>query len=130
MPLLRNESLTFRNSIGSLSMELYHNPKCSKSRASLALLRERGIEPVLRDYLNDALSVSELIDVAAKLGVDASYLVRHKDLGKYEKSLKGLSDSGIFKLLSKTPQLLVRPIAIKGSKAKIGIPPEDVLELL
>ncbi len=111
-------------------MELYHNPKCSKSRAALALLQEHEIKPVIRHYLDDSPSISELSALCLKLNLTASDIIRHKDLDKFESSITGLSDDDILALISKTPDLMVRPIAIKGTKAVIGIPPVSVLTII
>jgi arsenate reductase (glutaredoxin) len=111
-------------------MELYYNPTCSKSREALRLLKEKGIKPVLRLYLEEAPSLSELSDICTKLNIAPSDLIRHKDLGSFKKTLKGLSDDDILTLLTQSPELMVRPIGIKGSRAIIGIPPTLILELI
>lgn len=110
---------------------LYHNPRCSKSRAALALLEERGVEPEVVRYLETPLSVATLTAVAAKLDGPAWALVR---TGEAEFAQAGIGpESGVEDIAAaivKAPKLLQRPIAVSGDRAIIGRPPEDVLALL
>jgi arsenate reductase len=110
---------------------MYHNPRCTKSRETLALLRARGIEPELVLYLEMPLSVAELEGLVAKLGLPAQQLVRTKE-DAY--ALAGLSNasgtSEILHAIVAAPSLLERPIVVVGARAAIGRPPENVLQLL
>ena len=110
---------------------LYHNPRCSKSRAALALLEERGVPLRVVRYLEEPLSRSALADLAAKLGLPARSFVR---AGEASYAAAGLgpasSEAAILDAIAAAPVLLERPIAVRGSRAVVGRPPERVLELL
>lgn len=111
---------------------LYHNPRCSKSREALALLRERGTEPVITLYLETPPTLKELSAILAQLGLPARALLRkseelYKTLNLADQSL---SDAALLKTMVENPKLIERPIAIKDGKAVIGRPPENVLTLL
>ncbi len=112
---------------------IYHNPRCSKCRAALALLRERGIEPRLIEYLEKPPSIAELADLLRTLGfLDARQLMRkgeadYTDLGL---DAPGLSQEFLLTTLAEHPQLIERPIFVHQGRAVIGRPPEKVLEIL
>ena len=115
-----------------MSVTIYHNPKCSKSRRALELIRERGIEPTIVEYLERPPSASELDDIAKKLGLEPRALVRTGEAG-YKAS--GLADESLTREqlllgLAAHPALIERPIVVNGSRAVVGRPPEKVLELL
>ena len=114
-----------------MSVEIWHNPRCSKSRATLKLLQENGVEPRVRLYLEDAPSKAEIEAVLSALGIPAIGLVR---TGETEFRASGLTkDSPAADLISamvSTPKLIERPIVISNGKARIGRPPEAVLDLL
>ncbi len=110
---------------------LLHNPRCSKSRATLALLEERGVSFGLRAYLDDPLSLDELRSLGERLGRPASGFVRPKESAFAEAGCgPGSSDDEILAAMANAPILMERPILIRGSRAAIGRPPEDVLTLL
>jgi arsenate reductase len=111
---------------------LYHNPRCSKSRGALELLRERGIEPVLVAYLDTPPSVDELRALLAMLGVGPRELMR---TGEPEYASLGLGadsvdDEALIQAMHAHPRLIERPVFVHGGRAVIGRPPERVLELL
>jgi arsenate reductase len=110
---------------------LLHNPSCSKSRATLALLEERGIAFETRLYLENPLGQDELADLGQRLGKSALEFTR---TGQAEFKDANLSASSsvdeIFTAMATSPILLERPILIRGTRAAIGRPPEDVLKLL
>ncbi len=111
---------------------LYHNPRCSKSRGALELLRERGIEPVVIAYLESPPDAAQLRDLLALLGVGARGLLRsgeddYKQLGLDDASL---DDDALIAAMAAHPRLIERPIFVHGGRAVIGRPPERVLELL
>lgn len=114
-----------------MSMELYHNPRCQKSRETLKLLEEKGVKLEIRKYLEDTPDPTELKEVIDKLGIPAEELVR-KTEKIYKSNFKGkdLSEDEWIKAMVENPKLIQRPILIKGSKAAIGRPPETVLEIL
>jgi arsenate reductase len=110
---------------------LLHNPKCSKSRATLALLEERGVDFTTRLYLEDPLSAAELADLGGRLGKKAIEFARTK---QEEFKAGGLTqdtpEEAIFEVMAATPIVMERPILVRGRRAAIGRPPEDVLALL
>lgn len=111
---------------------IYHNPRCSKSRQTLALLEENGVQPEVRKYLEDAPTADELSAVLNKLGISARDLLRKKEAEYKENGLdnQDLSDDQIIAVMNRVPKLIERPIVIKGDQARIGRPPESVLEIL
>jgi len=116
-----------------MSVSMYHNPQCSKCRATLTLLQEQGIAPELIIYLQTPPSVAELAEILKKLGKDPKDIIRFgeqvaKELGISPKDER--PDSEWLKIISDNPKLLERPIVINGDKAVIGRPPENVLSIL
>ena len=112
-------------------MKIYHNPRCSKSRQTLALINEKGTNVEVVEYLNAIPSEQELKEVLAMLGISAEKLVR-KSEQDYKDNFKGktLSENEWIKAMIDYPKLIERPIVVKGNKAVLGRPPENVLELL
>ncbi|UWQ42795.1 arsenate reductase (glutaredoxin) [Leisingera aquaemixtae] len=109
----------------------WHNPRCSKSRAGLALLEERGADVQVRLYLQDAPSVAEIKAVQAALGVSAVQMMRtgekvSKDLGLSKDS----AEEDLLAAMAAHPILIERPIAIKDNQAVIGRPTEAIETLL
>jgi arsenate reductase (glutaredoxin) len=110
---------------------IYHNPRCGKSRAALALLQERGIEPRVVEYLKTPLRKDELRQLVAQLGIPPEQLVRKgEDVYKQEYSGRMLTDSQWLDALAAHPILMERPVVVHGKRAVIGRPPEKVLEIL
>lgn len=110
---------------------IYHNPRCSKSRAALALLRERGIEPRVIEYLQTAPSREELRVLVHKLGIPAEQLVRKgEDAFKSQYAGRPMSEAQWIDAMATHPILIERPVVIRGDRAVIGRPPEKVLEML
>jgi arsenate reductase len=110
---------------------IYHNPKCSKSRAALALLVERGIEPKIVEYLRTPPTADELRAIVAMLGINPEQLVRkgeqvYKDLH----AGKTLTDIQWIEAMVANPILIERPIVVHGKRAVVGRPPENVERLL
>jgi len=111
--------------------EIWHNPRCSKSRQTLALLEERGITPVVRLYLDDAPDATTLREVAQKLGKTAVEMMRVKESLFKELGLsKSSSDETLFKAMAENPKLIERPVVLHNGKAAMGRPPEAVLDIL
>ena len=115
-----------------MAVTLWHNPRCSKSRQALELLRKKGVEPTIREYLKEPPSKEEVETLIALVGGDARELIRDgepefKTLGKKKADL-GKAD--IAKAIARHPILLQRPVAVSGRKAAIGRPPEAVLALV
>jgi len=112
-------------------MKIYHNPRCSKSRQTLALINEKGVEPEIVRYLDTPPSKQELLDIIEKLNIQPSQLLR-KGEKIYKEQFKGkeIAESEWVGIMVKYPKLIERPIVIKGGKAVLGRPPENVLDLL
>ncbi len=114
-----------------MTLTIWHNPRCSKSRQTLALLQDRGLDPIIRRYLEDAPDLSELQGAGAALDLPAPKWIRKgeavfKELGL---SLKD-SDTTLLNAMASHPILIERPIVFAEGKAAIGRPPEAVLALL
>lgn len=115
-----------------MKVTIYHNPRCSKSRATLALLRERGIEPEIVEYLKtppDAGTLRELLDL---LGVSARELLRSGEPACQAAGLDdpALDEETLIEAMTQEPILIQRPIVVANGRARIGRPPEAVLEIL
>lgn len=112
--------------------QIYHNPRCSKSRQALALLEDNGIQPEVVLYLETPPSMEDLTTVLKKLGITARALLR-KGEDEY-KALQldnaTLTENDLLAAMVAHPKLIERPIVIKGKKAMIGRPPENILQLL
>jgi arsenate reductase len=113
------------------SVTIYHNPRCGKSRAGLALLQAKGIEPEVIEYLKTPPSKEELRAIVKKLGIKPGELVRTgEEIYKEKFRGKTLSDDQWLDAMAKNPILIERPIVVKGARAAVGRPPEKVLEVL
>jgi arsenate reductase len=110
---------------------IYHNPRCSKSRATLALLEDRGIDVDVVEYLRTPLDASALNALLAKLGLAASDIVRTGE-DAFKQSgidLASADDATIVEMIAEHPKIMQRPIVETESAARIGRPPEQVLDL-
>lgn len=114
------------------SVTLYHNPRCSKSRAVLALLEENDIDPELVYYMDNPPDIKELKGLLKKLDLSVRDVLRRSEPEFEELALddESLAEEIVLDLLAKHPQLLQRPIVVSGNKAIIGRPPEVVLPFL
>lgn len=115
-----------------MNVVIYHNPRCSKSRQTLQLLQERGIEPVIIEYLKSPLSAEELDSILQKLGMKPRELMRTNEA---EYQACGLADEALdrqtlINAMIKQPILIERPIVLANGKAALGRPPEAVLAIL
>jgi len=116
-----------------VSTVIYHNPRCSKSRATLALLTERGIDPEVIKYLDNPPSVSELRQILGQLGKQPQDILRFNEQVAKDAELARSdkrSEAQWLELMVANPVLIERPIVVSGGKARIGRPPETVLEIL
>ncbi len=115
-----------------MSVTLYHNPRCSKSRQTLQLLQERGIEPQVIDYLKTPPDADTLRSILAQLGIGPRDLLRRKEAEYQALGLadSALSDEELIQAMIEHPRLIERPIVITDKGAAIGRPPENVLEVL
>jgi len=114
-----------------MSVVIYHNPRCSKSRQTLALLEEKGIQPEIIKYLESTPSVEQLKELMAQLELtEVRDMMRTKEDIYKELELKTADDETLFKAMSENPKLIERPIVVANGKAKHGRPPEQVLDIL
>ena len=111
---------------------IYHNPKCRKSRKALEIIQNNNIEPTIILYLVNKLSKAEIKNLLTKLGLSIRDILRTEEDEYKKNNLKNenLSDNKLIEFLIKFPKLLQRPIVVKNSKAVIGRPPENILNLL
>lgn len=112
--------------------QILHNPRCSKSRQTLTLLNDNGIQPEVIEYLKNPPSAEEVADICEKLGLAPEALVRKKEtlFTSLAPADRPSSDQQWLSLMAEHPKLIERPIVIRGQQARIGRPPERVLELL
>jgi len=112
-------------------MKIFHNSRCSKSRCGLQILEDSGQNFEIIDYLKNPLSEKEIEDLLKKLGFTPIQLIRKNEaIWKENYKNKTLSDAAIIKAMATHPKLIERPIVIKGDKAVIGRPPENINELI
>lgn len=115
-----------------MTIRIFHNPRCSKSRATLALLQDQGIEPEITLYLDTPPDASELKSILAQLGLKARELMRkgeseYRELGLSDESL---TEEQLVRAMVENPRLIERPIVLAKGRAAIGRPPESVLAIL
>jgi arsenate reductase len=115
-----------------MKVTIWHNPRCSTSRRTLDLLRERGIEPEVVEYLKTPPTAEEIQEVLARLGKGPREILRKKEPAYAEQGLgkPGVTDAELVAAMAETPILIERPIVLTGKKAALGRPPEAVLEIL
>ena len=112
-------------------LTIYYNPRCNKSRQTLKIIEESGNKVETINYLNNPLNEEELKDLVDKLGLPVTYLVRKGEkLYKENYKSREISEEEWFKILAENPILIERPIVVKGDKAILGRPPENVESLL
>jgi arsenate reductase len=112
-------------------IEIWHNPRCGKSRETLALIEQTGVVPTIRLYLKDTPTAKEIESVLTKLGIAPLLLIRTKEplfIELYKD--KKLTDQAYIQAMVDYPILIERPIVIKNMKAVLGRPPENVLKIL
>ena len=109
---------------------IYHNPKCSKSRQTLALLGGRGIEPEIIEYLKTPPTAAELKNILAMLGKAPRDLLRTKDAKEAGLDDPALDDEALIKAMVANPIVIERPIVVNNGKAALGRPPESVVDIL
>lgn len=111
---------------------IYHNPRCSKSRQTLQLLKDKGVSPDIVLYLEAAPSADDITGLLKKLGLSARELMRKGEGAYKENNLANtdLSEVELVTAMAEFPKLIERPIVVKGSKAVLGRPPENILVLL
>ncbi|GEK15464.1 arsenate reductase (glutaredoxin) [Aliivibrio fischeri] len=116
-----------------MSVVIYHNPRCSKSRETLSLLEEKGVTPEIVKYLDETPSIDTLKTIFSQLGFSSVRdMMRTKEAEYKEQGLAeaSITDEQLFEAMVATPKLIERPIVTNNSQARIGRPPEQVLEIL
>ena len=117
--------------MSNIPLRIYHNKRCSKSRAACQLIAEKGVDAEIIDYLATPPSREELLDLLRKLGMQPEQLVRRGEaVFKDNYAGRSLSDDEWLDALTTHPILIERPIVVRGERAVLGRPPEKVLELL
>ncbi len=112
-------------------MKIYHNPRCSKSRKTLSLIKEKNQKIEIIEYLKNNLTISELENIINKLNMQPIDLVRKNEkIWKENLKKKKRSQQEIIKLMIKNPKIIERPIVVNGDQAVIGRPPENVLKII
>ncbi len=110
---------------------IYHNPRCSKSRQTLQLLGDKGVDPKIVEYLAEPPSREELKRILGMLGISAAQLVRSKETAYKELGLgENSTERELIDAMAENPILIERPIVINGDRARLGRPPESVVEIL
>ncbi|WP_028115662.1 arsenate reductase (glutaredoxin) [Ferrimonas senticii] len=115
-----------------MTTTIWHNPRCSKSRQTLALLQQQGIEPVIVRYLETPPTIAQLDQALTQLGIEPLALIRRQEALFAELGLKDaeLSRQQWLAIMTQHPKLIERPVVLHQGKACIGRPPENVLALL
>jgi len=115
-----------------MHVTIYHNPRCSKSRKTLDLLRQRNIEPEIIDYLNNPPTTTELTAILSKLDMKLTDIIRtgEQDYRAAREELAAMSKAELIEWLRQHPKVIQRPIVVVDQQARIGRPPEAVLEIL
>ena len=115
-----------------MTVTIFHNPRCSKSRETLKLLQDKGVTPTVVEYLKTPPTAAELGDILSKLGLSPRDLMRRKEAEYKAAGLDeaGLSDGELIAAMIATPKLIERPIVLANGKAALGRPPEAVLAIL
>ncbi|KHT63672.1 arsenate reductase [Photobacterium gaetbulicola] len=116
-----------------MSVTIYHNPRCSKSRQTLALLEEKGISPTVVKYLDDTPSAQQIQTLLSLLGfASARDMMRTKEALYKELELGGadVTEQQLIDAMAANPKLIERPIVVNGERAAMGRPPEQVLDIL
>jgi arsenate reductase len=114
----------------AMPVTIYHNPRCNTSRRTLALLREKGVEPEIVEYLKTPYTAAQLKRLLGQLKMPASALVRRKEAAAAGIDPKSLSEDQLIAAMVKNPIIVERPIVVSGGKAALGRPPEAVLTVL
>ena len=115
-----------------MSITIFHNPRCSKSRQTLSILEQQGISPEVVLYLETPPDADQLNAILGKLGINARDLLRKGEQEFKDNNLKdpSLTEEQLINFMCEFPRLIERPIVVNGEKARIGRPPESVLEIL
>jgi len=115
-----------------MAVTIYHNPRCSKSRQTLALLEEKGVAPKVVHYLDNPPSEGELKTILEKLGLSPREFMRKGEVQYKDLQLEDTdkAEAVLIKIMVENPILIERPVVVAGDKAAIGRPPEAILDIL
>jgi arsenate reductase (glutaredoxin) len=113
-----------------MSVVIYHNPRCSKSRQTLQLIQDKGISPQIVEYLDHPPRIDELKEILQKLNITPAQLLRKKEAAECGLNDKSLTDEALIEGMVANPRVIERPIVVNGDKACLGRPPENVFEIL
>jgi arsenate reductase (glutaredoxin) len=113
-----------------MGVTIYHNPRCNTSRKTLALLREKGVEPRIVEYLKTPYTAAQLKELLGQLKMPASRLLRKKEAAAAGVDPAKLSEDQLIAAMVDNPIIVERPIVVSGGKAALGRPPEAVLPVL
>jgi arsenate reductase (glutaredoxin) len=113
-----------------MPVTMYHNPRCNTSRRTLALLREKGVEPEIVEYLKTPYTAAQLKKLLGQLKMPASRLVRKKEAAAAGIDPGALSEEALIAAMVENPIIVERPIVVSGDRAALGRPPEAVLSVL
>ena len=113
-----------------MPVRIYHNPRCNTSRKTLALLREKGVEPEIVEYLKTPYTAAQLKQLLGQLKMPAAALVRKKEAAEAGVDPRKMSEEALIAAMARHPIIVERPIVVSGQKAALGRPPEEVLGVL
>src|SRR5213595_2097733 len=113
-----------------MPVTMYHNPRCTTSRKTLALLREKGVEPAIIEYLKTPYTAEQLKMLLGQLKMPAKQLLRKKEAAAAGIDPEALSEDALIAAMVRNPIVVERPIVVSGRKAALGRPPEAVLSVL
>lgn len=113
-----------------MTVTIYHNPRCSKSRQTLAILEEQKTDPTIVEYLTTPPSKAELKRILAMLGLKAADVIRKKEAKDAGLDIAAMSEAALVDAMVVHPMIIERPIVVAGDKAVMGRPPENVLSII
>ena len=113
-----------------MPVRIYHNPRCNTSRKTLQLLRDKGVEPEIVEYLKTPYTAAQLKTLLNQLNMSAKALIRKKEAAAEGVDPARLSEDALIAAMAKHPIIVERPIVVSGGKAALGRPPENVLKVL
>jgi arsenate reductase (glutaredoxin) len=113
-----------------MPVRIYHNPRCNTSRKTLALLRDKGVEPEIVEYLKTPYTAAQLQTLLAQMKLPAKAVVRKKEAAAAGIDPDNMSEAALIDAMVKNPILVERPIVVSGTRAALGRPPENVLSVL
>ncbi len=113
-----------------MPVTIYHNPRCSKSRQTLAILEEKNVAPKIVEYLTNPPSTEELKNILRLLGMRAKDIVRRKEAKEAGIDVDALDEAALISAMAANPIIIERPIVVAGDRAVMGRPPENVIDII